>query len=68
MTRHSISLVVLLSLLPAAAFAAIEAGASAMQREAGVPAVAAYMAEATITIVVLLADAARRRRTTAIEA
>lgn len=49
-------------------FAAIEAGASAMQREAGVPAVAAYMAEATITIVVLLADAARRRRTTAIEA
>jgi general nucleoside transport system permease protein len=48
-------------------FAAIEAGASSMQREAGVPAVAAYMAEATITIVVLLADAARRRRTTTIE-
>jgi ABC-type uncharacterized transport system permease subunit len=46
-------------------FAAIEAGASAMQREAGVPAVAAYMVEATITIVVLLAEAARRRRTAA---
>jgi len=43
-------------------FAAIEAGASAMQREAGVPAIAAYMVEATITIMVLLGDAARRRR------
>jgi simple sugar transport system permease protein len=43
-------------------FAAIEAGASAMQREAGVPAIAAYMVEATITIIVLLGDAARRRR------
>jgi simple sugar transport system permease protein len=48
-------------------FAAIEAGASAMQREAGVPAVAAHMVEATITIVVLLADAARRRRTASVE-
>lgn len=43
-------------------FAAIEAGASAMQREAGVPAIAAYMVEATITIIVLLGAAARRRR------
>lgn len=43
-------------------FAAIEAGASAMQRDAGVPAVAAYMVEATITIIVLLGDAAQRRR------
>lgn len=49
-------------------FAAIEAGASAMQRDAGVPAVAAYMVEATITIVVLLADAARRRRTSSVTA
>jgi general nucleoside transport system permease protein len=49
-------------------FAAIEAGASAMQRDAGVPAVAAYMVEATITIVVLLADAARRRRIAAVAA
>ncbi|HEY7681909.1 MAG TPA: ABC transporter permease [Gemmatimonadales bacterium] len=43
-------------------FAGLEAGASAMQREAGVPAVAVYMVEATITIVVLLGDVARRRQ------
>lgn len=42
-------------------FAALEAGASAMQREAGVPAVAVYMVEAAVIIVVLLADVWRRR-------
>lgn len=42
-------------------FAALEAGASAMQRDAGVPAVAVYMVEAAVIIVVLLADAWRRR-------
>lgn len=41
--------------------AGIQAGASAMQREAGVPAVAVRVVEATIIIVVLLADLARRR-------
>jgi ABC-type uncharacterized transport system permease subunit len=43
-------------------FAALEAGASAMQREAGVPAVAVYMVEATIILAVLLAEVVRRRR------
>lgn len=43
-------------------FAALEAGASAMQREAGVPAVAVYMVEATIILAVVLADVLRRRR------
>jgi simple sugar transport system permease protein len=42
-------------------FAALEAGASAMQRDAGVPAIAVYVVEATIIIVVLLAEARRRR-------
>lgn len=42
-------------------FAALEAGASAMQRDAGVPAVAVYMVEATMIIAVLLSDAYRRR-------
>lgn len=42
-------------------FAALEAGASAMQRDAGVPAVGVYVVEATITIAVLLAEASRRR-------
>ena len=37
-------------------FGALEAGAGAMQREAGIPAVAVYVVEATIIIVVLLAD------------
>jgi ABC-type uncharacterized transport system permease subunit len=36
-----------------------------MQREAGVPAVAVYMVEAAITIVVLLADVLRRRNVAA---
>jgi len=42
-------------------FAALEAGAGGMQREAGVPAVLVYLIEAVIIIVVLLADAANRR-------
>ena len=53
----------LVTILTGLLFAAIEAGASAMQREAGVPAVAVYMVEASITIVVLLVDARARRRT-----
>ncbi len=44
-------------------FAALEAGASAMQRDAGVPAVAVFMVEAVIIIVVLLGDVVRRRTT-----
>lgn len=47
-------------------FAALEAGASAMQRDAGVPAVAVYMVEAGVIIMVLLADVWRRR--TAVQA
>src|SRR6185437_13108442 len=42
-------------------FGALEAGAGAMQREAGVPAVAVYVVEAVVILVVLLADAATRR-------
>jgi len=42
-------------------FAALEAGASAMQREAGVPAVVVAVVEAVIIIAVLLADVLRRR-------
>ncbi len=42
-------------------FAALEAGAAGMQREAGVPAVAAFVVEAVVILVVLLADVARRR-------
>ena len=33
-----------------------------MQREAGVPAVAVYVVEAVVILVVLLADSANRRR------
>lgn len=47
-------------------FAALEAGASAMQRDAGVPAVAVYMVEAAMIIAVLLSEALRRRRAQAI--
>jgi simple sugar transport system permease protein len=43
-------------------FGALEAGAGAMQREAGVPAVAVYVVEAVVILVVLLADSANRRR------
>lgn len=42
-------------------FGALEAGAGAMQREAGVPAVAVYVVEAVVILVVLLADAGARR-------
>jgi ABC-type uncharacterized transport system permease subunit len=42
-------------------FGAMEAGAGAMQRDAGVPAVAVYVVEAVVIIVVLLAEAAARR-------
>lgn len=43
-------------------FGALEAGAGAMQRDAGVPAVAVYVAEAVTIIAVLLADAISSRR------
>ncbi len=42
-------------------FGALEAGAAAMQRDAGVPAVTVYLVEAVIIIVVLLANATARR-------
>jgi general nucleoside transport system permease protein len=42
-------------------FGALEAGAGAMQREAGVPAVAVYVVEAVVILVVLLAESVRRR-------
>ena len=41
-------------------FGALEAGAGAMQREAGVPAVAVYVVEAVVILAVILADAVRR--------
>ena len=40
-------------------FGALQAGAGAMQRDAGVPAVAVYVVEAVIIIVALLATAPR---------
>jgi ABC-type uncharacterized transport system permease subunit len=43
-------------------FAALEAGSSAMQREAQVPAVMVSVVEAVIIVAVLLADASHRRR------
>ena len=46
-------------------FGALEAGAGAMQRDAGVPAVAVYMVEAVVIVVVLLAEASARRATAA---
>jgi simple sugar transport system permease protein len=48
-------------LASAVLFGALEAGAGAMQREAGVPAVAVYVAEAVIIVAVLLADTWRVR-------
>jgi simple sugar transport system permease protein len=42
-------------------FGVLEAGAGAMQRDAGVPAVAVYVVEAVVIMVVLLADAGARR-------
>jgi len=41
-------------------FGALEAGAGAMQRDAGVPAVAVYVVEAVVIVVVLLVEAGRR--------
>jgi ABC-type uncharacterized transport system permease subunit len=41
-------------------FGALEAGAGAMQRDAGVPAVAVYVVESVVILVVLLVDAGRR--------
>ena len=51
-------------LASAVLFGALEAGAGAMQRDAGVPAVAVYVADAVINVAVLLADrfALRARR------
>jgi simple sugar transport system permease protein len=43
-------------------FGALEAGAGAMQREAGIPAVAVAITQAVIIVVVLLADVVARRR------
>ena len=43
-------------------FGALEAGAGAMQRDAGVPAAAVYVVEAVIIVAVLLADGYRRAR------
>jgi general nucleoside transport system permease protein len=54
----------LATILTGLLFAAMEAGASAMQREAGVPAVAVFIVEAVIIIVVLLTDVRRRRALT----
>jgi simple sugar transport system permease protein len=48
-------------LASAVLFGALEAGAGAMQREAAVPAVAVYVAEAVIIVAVLLADTWRVR-------
>lgn len=42
-------------------FAALETGAAAMQRDAGVPSVAVYVVEAVIIVVVLLTDSLSRR-------
>ena len=43
-------------LASAVLFGALEAGAAAMQRDAGVPAVAVFVAEAVVIVAVLLAD------------
>ena len=47
-------------------FGALEAGAGAMQREAGIPAVAVAIVQATIIIAVLVTEAVARRRLRAI--
>ncbi len=51
----------LATILTGLLFAALEAGASAMQREAGVPAVSVFMVEAVIIVVVLLTEVSRRK-------
>jgi ABC-type uncharacterized transport system permease subunit len=43
-------------------FGALEAGAGAMQREAGIPSVAVFVVQAVIIVVVLLAEAMAQRR------
>ena len=45
-------------------FGALEAGAGAMQRDAGIPAVAVYVVEGVIILVMLLAEATARRART----
>ncbi|MGH7628609.1 MAG: ABC transporter permease [Gemmatimonadales bacterium] len=47
-------------------FGALEAGAGAMQREAGIPAVLVYVVEAVVIIGVLLGDATARRAARAV--
>ena len=47
-------------------FGALEAGAGAMQRDAGVPAVAVYVVEAVVIVAVLLAESARRHGASAL--
>ena len=42
-------------------FGALEAGAGAMQRDAGIPAATVYVVEAAVILVLLLGDAAARR-------
>ncbi len=42
-------------------FAALEAGAGAMQRDAGIPAVAVYVVEGVIILILLVGDAVARR-------
>lgn len=49
-------------------FGALEAGAGSMQRDAGVPAVAVYVVEAVVILVVLLAESARRHGSAALAA
>ncbi len=49
-------------MVTATLFGALETGAAAMQRDAGVPAVAVYVAEAVTILSVLLADALAMRR------
>ena len=48
--------------LSAVLFGALEAGAGAMQRDAGIPAVAVYVAEAVVILAVLLASARSTQR------
>ena len=48
-------------------FAALETGAAAMQREAGVPSVAVYVVEAVIIVVVLVGDSLGRRSPSLVE-
>ncbi|MFN8653369.1 MAG: ABC transporter permease [Gemmatimonadales bacterium] len=57
----------LATVLSGVLFAALEAGSSAMQREAGVPAVVVWVAEAVIILAILVSDVWRRRRLHAVE-